>query len=72
MTERQETRDDYPPAPMMGTALRFWQDEAARLRGALEEIAAGLYPVPLNEDADAWRGLAARRKDIAQKALDHS
>ena len=46
--------------------------EIERLRAALREIASGTYPVPLNEDVEAWRSLAARRKDIAQKALDHA
>jgi len=46
-------------------------DEIERLRAALREIAAGSYPVPLNEDVDKWRALAAKRKDIAWKALSH-
>jgi hypothetical protein len=37
-SDNQTTEREYPPAPMMYTALRFWQAEAARLRVALEQV----------------------------------
>lgn len=57
--------------PVRLRAVADLEAEVARLRAALREITQGSYPLPLNEDAVAWRALASKRKVIAERALAH-
>lgn len=59
-------------APGYGAMRLEAAAEIERLRAALREIAAGSYPLPLNEDTATWRRLAGKRKDIAQMALQRT
>ena len=54
--DKTEPAAGYPPIGMMDTALRFWQEEARRLRAALECLVyksdEGGYYIAVREDYD--------------------
>jgi uncharacterized tellurite resistance protein B-like protein len=72
IAKRLRSIDPRPGSLMTeaATAIRSLAADRRADLAALEEIAAGTFPLPLAEDARAWRAIAGRRKDAATRRLE--